>query len=132
MGRLYPGCIVKHFKRELDNKEFAYVYRFEGFAQHSETKEELAIYTALYTDLKKNKCEGDMFARPRTMFESEVDRNKYPEIEQFYRFEVVDRPCYNCKYCYKNDNMTYKCHKRKNIPKEVTCEDWIYEDDGGI
>ena len=77
------GYIVQHFKREwvsADNSE--YLYKVLAFAQHTETGERLVIYQALYAPFK-------VCARPYAMFMSEVDREKYPDIRQKYRFEKV-------------------------------------------
>jgi hypothetical protein len=82
--RLEIGDIVQHFKKEphpiapKDSNE--YLYRIVAFAVHSETKEPLVIYQALYGDM--HTC-----ARPQDMFLSKVDKTKYPTIEQEYRFE---------------------------------------------
>ncbi len=81
------GDIVRHFKyetlseREKSEKKYTYVIR--EFARHTETEEELVVYQALYGDF-------GTYARPKTMFLSEVDREKYPEIKQRYRFEKID------------------------------------------
>ena len=79
-----PGDVVRHFKWEtLDEeqrKNNMYLYRILGRAEHTETGEKLMCYQALYG-------EGKICARPLAMFMSEVDREKYPEIRQRYRFE---------------------------------------------
>jgi len=77
------GDIVQHFKREwVDASTSEYLYKILAFAQHTENGEKLVIYQALYSPYKT--C-----ARPYEMFMSEVDREKYPEAKQKYRFELV-------------------------------------------
>lgn len=86
--------IVKHFKREtlseeqLNSEPYMYMYEVFGIAEHTETKELFVIYKALYGDKK-------LYCRPKDMFLSEVDHNKYPDIKQKYRFEYL--PKYNIK-----------------------------------
>lgn len=84
MERFKIGDIVKHFKRAyVDQNTAEYLYRILAFAQHTENGEKLVIYQALYPPYKT--C-----ARPYDMFVSLVDREKYPDVKQQYRFEVVD------------------------------------------
>ena len=84
------GDIVQHFKRELvsnantDNQ--LYLYRILDIAEHTETKEKLVIYQALY-DNDYMGIHFGVYARPYDMFMSEVDYEKYPNIKQKYRFE---------------------------------------------
>ena len=76
-----PGTIVRHFKREIDNEGKNYLYEIIGIGHHSETNEDMMVYRALYEPYR-------MCVRPLPMFMSEVDREKYPDIRQKYRFEV--------------------------------------------
>ncbi|SFG68731.1 DUF1653 domain-containing protein [Oribacterium sp. WCC10] len=79
--RFNPGDIVKHFKREkCEPGTHLYLYQIIGTAIHSETREQMIVYQALYGDYK-------LFVRPYDMFMGEVDHIKYPEIKQTYRFE---------------------------------------------
>jgi hypothetical protein len=84
MERVFkPGDLVRHFKRETaDPSTSVYLYRIVGEAEHTETGEKLMIYQALYGDQR-------LYARPLSMFLEETDHDKYPEIEQKYRFEKV-------------------------------------------
>ena len=82
---LKPGDIVRHFKREtVDPNTTQYLYEIKGVAIHSETREEMMVYRALYDD-------GGMYVRPLQMFMEETDHVKYPGIRQKYRFEKVER-----------------------------------------
>lgn len=80
------GDVVKHFKyetlTEVEKASNKYLYVIRAFATQTETKEELVIYQALYGEF-------DTYARPLEMFAAEVDRDKYPNIRQKYKFEKV-------------------------------------------
>ena len=57
-------------------------------ATHSENGEILVVYKCLDNNGKTNHKDG-IYARPLSMFLSEVDHQKYPDVTQKYRFEEI-------------------------------------------
>lgn len=75
-NRIEPGYIYRHFKGN-----YYVVLEIVRFSEDMD--ERMVIYQALYGEREK-------WARPLSMFESEVDHEKYPEVKQKFRFEKVD------------------------------------------
>ncbi len=68
-----PGQVYRHFKGNI--------YRIITLAEHSETGERLVIY-------KRDDEDEKSYARPLDMFMSEVDKRKYPDVRDKYRFTL--------------------------------------------
>lgn len=69
-----PQELYRHFKGNL--------YQIRCLAKHSETREMMVVYQAMYGTF-------ETFVRPLSMFMEEVDREKYPDARQRYRFELL-------------------------------------------
>jgi len=67
------GETYKHFK--------GHIYKVIAIAKNTETLEDMVIYENVETK--------ETWARPYEMFTSKVDKEKYPEIQQEYRFEKI-------------------------------------------
>lgn len=75
MNPIIINRIYRHFKGDY--------YLLVDIAKHSETGEDYVVYRKLYDD-------GSLWVRPLYMFMEEVDHDKYPEVEQKYRFQLQD------------------------------------------
>lgn len=74
MREIKIGGHYRHFK----GKE----YKVLGLPIHSETVELYVYYVALYDPY-------NYYIRPYEMFVSKVDKEKYPNVTQEYRFEFL-------------------------------------------
>ena len=74
MQEVHVGKVYKHFK--------GHQYLVLCIAMHKETNETMVIYQDLHDQDK-------IYARPYDMFISKVDKEKYPYIQQIYRFQEV-------------------------------------------
>lgn len=75
MQELQIGRVYRHFKGDY--------YLVEGLAHDSESGVPCVIYRKLYGN-------GGLWVRPLEMFLSRVDREKYPEVRQEYRFQLQE------------------------------------------
>ena len=73
MNELKINGVYRHFKGDY--------YLVCDVAIHSEDRNEYVIYRALYGN-------NGLYIRPKDMFLSEVDHEKYPNVKQKYRFEL--------------------------------------------
>lgn len=75
MQKLKIHGIYKHFKGGY--------FLVEDIAIDSETQEKMVIYRHLYGDYS-------LWVRPLKMFVEKLDKNKYPNASQEYRFQLQD------------------------------------------
>lgn len=73
MRKVKINGVYKHFKGDY--------YLVVDTAKYSETDEECVVYRSLYGN-------GQLWVRPMSMFLSEVDHKKYPNVKQKYRFQL--------------------------------------------
>ena len=99
-GELEENCdlalLARHFKTDNTSTEFdrplprkgekykhfkiGKIVTIIGISRHTETEEISVVY----------EYDGHIWNRPLEMFMSEVDKEKYPNAEQKYRFELLE------------------------------------------
>ena len=72
---IQTGQFYRHFKGNL--------YKVIGIATDSETNEKVVVYEAQYG-------EKGLYVRPYAMFAEKLDKNRYPNATQEYRFELTE------------------------------------------
>ena len=75
MRAVEKNRVYRHFNGDY--------YLVVDVARHCETGEEMVVYRMLYGD-------GGLWVRPKADFLSGVDRVKYPDCSQQYRFELQE------------------------------------------
>ena len=73
MNKPQVGEIYQHFKGNI--------IKIIAIGIHTETKEEMVVY----------EHDNDIWIRPMEMFLSKVDREKYPDVKQEYRFKKISQ-----------------------------------------
>ena len=98
-GELEENCdlalLTRHFKKDVDYNfdrpipqkgekykhfKIGKIVTIIGISRHTETEEISVVY----------EYEGHIWNRPLEMFMSEVDKEKYPNAQQKYRFELLE------------------------------------------
>lgn len=69
-----PNQMYRHFKGTI--------HKIICVAKDSEDMKEMVVYT--------HEEDHEIWVRPLEMFLSEVDHEKYPNIKQKYRFELIE------------------------------------------
>lgn len=72
--RILINRYYRHFKGDT--------YLVKGIASDSETGEKCVVYEAQYGD-------RELFVRPYEMFAEKLDKKKYPNATQKFRFELI-------------------------------------------
>ena len=85
MRKIEVGRIYRHFKGST--------YYIRHIAEHTETGEAMVVYSKIDLESKSGlgALKSKVYERPYTMFISKVDKEKYPDATQEYRFELLER-----------------------------------------
>ena len=80
MREIKVGSVYKHFKGHI-YKVIAIGYDSEKYDENNKDNSRLVVYENIDTK--------DVWIRPYDMFNSLVDKEKYPDVKQEYRFEEI-------------------------------------------
>lgn len=85
MREIEVGRIYRHFKGSTN-----YV---RHIAEHTETGEPMVVYSKIDLESKSGlgALKSETYVRPYSMFISKVDKEKYPDATQEYRFELLEK-----------------------------------------
>ena len=85
MRKIEVGRIYRHFKGST--------YYIRHIAEHTETGEAMVVYSKIDLESKSGlgALKSKVYVRPYTMFISKVDKEKYLDATQEYRFELLER-----------------------------------------
>ena len=81
MREIKVGKKYKHFKGHIV-EVIAIGYDSESFNEENPDLSRLVVY--------KHYPDNQVWVRPYDMFNSLVDKDKYPDVEQTYRFEEME------------------------------------------
>lgn len=76
---LVLGGTYRHFKGNLYK---VLLVAYDSETNNDEEPKKLVVYESLYGEHK-------VWVRPYDMFLSKVDKEKYPDVEQEYRFQYI-------------------------------------------
>lgn len=85
MREIETGRIYRHFKGST--------YYIRYIAEHTETGEDMVVYSKIDLESKSGlgALKSKVYVRPYSMFISKVDKEKYPNVTQEYRFELLEK-----------------------------------------
>ena len=81
MREIKIGSIYRYFK--------GHIYRVIKIGYDSEKYDELSPETSRVVVYENINDDKDVWVRPYDMFNSKVDKEKYPDVNQEYRFEEI-------------------------------------------